>query len=89
MADERIEIAGSKGRIIVPYPHHGDHAYLIDVAQNIKEEFVDVQTENGFVYEIEEVVKCIREGKIESEIVPHDLTLRCSELFDVIYTQRS
>ncbi len=88
MADERIEIAGSKGRIIVPYPHHGDRAYLIDTAQNIKEEFIDVQTENGFVYEIEEVVKCIREGKIESEIVPHELTLRCSELFDAIYAQK-
>ena len=88
MADERIEIAGSKGRIVVPYPHHGDRAYLIDLAQNIKEEFIDEQTKNGFVYEIEETVQCIQEGKIESEIVPHELTLRCSELFDAIYAKQ-
>ena len=89
MADERIEIAGSKGRIVVPYPHHGDRAYLFDVAQNQKEEFIDVQTKNGFVYEIEEAVQCIQKGKIESEVVPHELTLRCSELFDAIYAQKS
>ena len=88
MADERIEIAGSKGRIVVPYPHHGDRAYLFDVAHNHKEEFIDEQTKNGFTYEIEEAVECIQKGKIESEIVPHELTLRCSELFDAIYAQK-
>ena len=88
MADERIEIAGSMGRIVVPYPHHGDRAYLFDIMQNQKEEFIDEQTKNGFIYEIEEAVRCIRKGNIESEIVPHELTLRCSELFDVIYAQQ-
>lgn len=88
MADERIEIAGSKGRIVVPYPHHGDRAYLFDVAHNHKEEFIDEQTKNGFTYEIEEAVECIQKGKIESEVVPHELTLRCSELFDAIYAQK-
>ena len=31
-----------------------------------------------------EVMRCVRAGLLESPVVPHDLTIRCAEMFDVI-----
>ena len=39
---------------------------------------------NGFTYEMEEVIRCIREGKQESPVVPWKDTLECARLFDRI-----
>lgn len=39
-------------------------------------------TGNGYNYEIEEVVKCLEEGKTESELLPLDFSLDLMELLD-------
>ncbi len=44
----------------------------------------DEETENGFTYEIQEVIRCIREGKQESTVMPWRDTLDCARLFDKI-----
>ena len=39
--------------------------------------------ENGFVYEIEDFIRGVREGRLESDVIPHRDTLLCMELFDL------
>lgn len=85
---EGLIISGTEGRLVIPHAHYGSEAFLYDRSGNLIEHFVDTETENGFVYEIKEVMTCIQEGKIESEIVPHRDTIACAELFDEIYAQQ-
>lgn len=39
---------------------------------------------NGFEYEIEEVVRCIEQGKLESDIIAHDMSIQVAEIMDWI-----
>ena len=48
------------------------------------EHFVDKETENGFTYELEETIRCIGQGLLESPVVPWKDTLECARLFDRI-----
>lgn len=50
----------------------------------LKEHFVDQETKNGFVYEIQDAIRCIQAGKLESDVVPWKDTLACAKLFDKI-----
>lgn len=83
--DNRLVLYGDRGRIVIPHPHYGNDAFLYTNGEKPVLMFHD-ETENGFVYEIREVINCIRQGKIESPVVPHNLTLACSEVFDEIET---
>lgn len=85
MLEEKLVISGTKGRIEIPHPHYGNENFLFDYSGNPAEHFIDEKTENGFVYEIQEVMDCIARGETESSVVPHELTIRCAELFDKIY----
>lgn len=84
---EELVMSGTEGKIIVPHAHFGNEVYAYDKAGNEILHYVDEETQNGFVYEIQEVVNCIGHGEIESKVVPHELTIRCAELFDEIYRQ--
>ena len=79
---DSLTICGKVGRIMVPNPHYASEAFLYDEQGNVLEHFKDEVTANGFVYETQEVVDCIKGGKVESEIVPHSLTVACAEVFD-------
>ena len=81
---EELLIQGSRGRILIPHAHYASEAVLLDASGAQIERFTDAQTLNGFTYEAQEVMRCIREGKIESETVPHHATLQCAEMFDLI-----
>ena len=65
---EYMIINGDKGYIEIPRSHVGNECFLYDNERNLvshfKEEFLGG---NGFVYEIEEVAKCIRNKKTQSE----------------------
>lgn len=81
--EERVIVYGEKGRIVVPHPHYASEAFLYDKNQELAEHFTD-ETENGFVFEVQEVMDCVRVGKYESDVVPHRCTLDCAHLFDRI-----
>lgn len=88
--EERLVIYGDKGKIVVPVPHFGSEAFLYGKGENgqqYSEQFKDTETKNGFVYEIQEVIRCINANLIESPVVPHALTLECAKLFDKILTR--
>jgi predicted dehydrogenase len=85
--NESLVIYGEDGRIVVPHPHYSSEAVLYESDGIIAEHFVDTETKNGFVYEVREVVRCVREGRGESDTQPHCATLSCARLFDLINNQ--
>ncbi len=84
--DERLLIEGTDGRIVLPHSHVGNEAYLYRGGRLV-EHFIDNETKNGFTYEIEEAVRCIRAGRTESEVCPHAMTLEFARLCDKIFEE--
>ena len=82
--DERLIIEGRSGRIVLPHSHVGNEAFLYERGR-LTEHFIDNKTKNGFTYEIEETVRCIREGRWESDVCPHAMTLEFARLCDKIF----
>ena len=80
---EYYYITGDKGFIELPFVTFGDRVRLYDGNRNLVEEVVE-PWENGFVYEIQEVIRCIREGKLYSETMPPEATIECAQIFDKI-----
>ncbi len=77
-------IIGEKGRIVVPTFWTAEKAELFDEGGKVVESFSLPFTSNGFVYEVEEVNRCLREGKLQSDIIPHETTLAIMKLMDGI-----
>jgi predicted dehydrogenase len=81
--EEALWISGPDGRIAIPYPHHARECSLF-CGRDLAEKFEDDSGEPGFCGEIREVMRCVREGAVQSERVPHRDTLACARLFDEI-----
>ena len=82
--DERLIIEGSEGRIVLPHSHVGNEGFLWQRGR-LTEHFIDNKTVNGFTYEIEEAVRCVREGLTESPVCSHAMTLEFARLCDRIF----
>ena len=81
--DERTVIMGDQGQLRMLKPHYGSE-FVLRRPDGSEETWRDEETENGFVYETLEVMRCVREGLLESPTVPHDLTIRCAKVFDLL-----
>ncbi|MBB2182473.1 Gfo/Idh/MocA family oxidoreductase [Lachnospiraceae bacterium MD1] len=75
-------IIGDKGRIEVPEFYGADTAMRYDEQGTLVERFHHKHPSNGYVYEAEEVNRCIREGKMESDIIPLRDTLDIMKIMD-------
>ena len=84
--DDNLQIYGTKGKIVVPHALSGREAFLYQNGR-LTEHFLDNETREGFTYEIEEVMRCVRAGKIESETAPHAMTLEFAALCDRIFAE--
>ena len=82
--ESQMVLYGGKGKIVLPAPHHSTECFLYDERGELTEHFTDRETANGFTYEIEEAISCVREGRQESAVVPWKDTLACAKLFDRI-----
>ncbi|MGN0315209.1 MAG: Gfo/Idh/MocA family protein [Fusicatenibacter sp.] len=82
--EEQMVLYGKKGKIVLPCPHYASECFLYGEDGQLLERFQDETTVNGFTYEIEEMISCVRKGKTESKVVPHQVTLECAKLFDQI-----
>ncbi len=76
-----LNIYGTEGRIYIQDPHVADHCQLFD-GKGLKEDFYS-RRENGFEYQIQEVMDCVRGGRLESETIPQADTIQCAEIFDL------
>ena len=87
--DERLIIYGENGRIVVPSSHFASQAMLYSQDGKLSEHFKDGVTQNGFIYEVAEAVECVRAGRIESEVVPHSVTLDSTKFYEKIFATRN
>ncbi len=88
-AKEYMIINGDKGYIEIPRSHVSNECYLFDDKKNLLEHFKEeFRGNNGFVYEIEETVSCIKNEKTESDIMPHSATIECTRVFDKLLSQQ-
>jgi dihydrodiol dehydrogenase / D-xylose 1-dehydrogenase (NADP) len=75
-------ISGTGGRIVVHAPWWRSGGFTVH-ADGREPEKIQLPIEgNGFVYEIAEVVRCLRDGKRESEIMPLSETLAVMSVMD-------
>ena len=82
--NEGLMVYGDGGRIVVPHAHYGSEAFLLAADGSPVEHFSDDVTQNGFTYEIEEVMRCVRQGALESHVVPWADTRACAAVYDAI-----
>jgi len=76
-----LTVQGTDGVLVIPNPHYasGFCTYRTK-GEPASGSFRDEVTQNGFVYEAEEVVRCIRAGLTESPVVPHKDTIAFAKL---------
>ena len=85
MTNEAV-IYGTKGYITFPEFPTGQlfnifkHEGTIDIKNT--EEVLEHHHDNGFIYQVEEVARCIQEGKLESKIIPLNETIGIMEVMD-------
>jgi len=77
---------GSKGYIRIEQTHRASTCEMYDHEFGLVERFEE-PIQNGFEYEIEEVKKCVEQGKLESDIMPHSATLQCLEIIEKCFEQ--
>jgi len=86
--NNRADIIGTEGRISIPPGFH--KSARTELYRNGEEpvirEFSPVE-QDGFKYEIEEVVSCLRSGKTESAVMGLDETVAIMETIDEIKKQ--
>lgn len=77
-------IVGDKGKIEVPSFWRADSAKLYDASDNLIETFSMPVEPNNYIHEAEEVNRCLREGKLESDLLPLQDTLAIMKVMDDI-----
>ena len=77
-------ILGTEGRIRVHAPFYRSPRLTLSV-NGKPDEVIELPLEgNGFNYEAAEVMRCMREGQIESEVMPHAETQAIMQIMDQI-----
>jgi len=78
---QRATITGTEGRIEVPRLFFRPDGYTLVSGDEVQEVDVPVRG-NGMGYEAEEVMRCLREGLLESDLIPHSETLAVMRTLD-------
>ena len=84
---EDAYLYGSDGYIHIPKIHFGNRARLYDLEDRLVEDFHE-GLDNGFYYEVCEVISCIEKGQTESSICPLNMTYDNTKLFDHVLRSR-
>ncbi|MEW2622710.1 Gfo/Idh/MocA family oxidoreductase [Streptomyces sp. NPDC048106] len=80
-------VTGTKGRIEVPSPFFAPHTLVLHRAGEEPETFRADLRGNGYVYQAEEVARCLRAGERESPLMPLDETLAIHGTLDTVFAQ--
>ena len=78
------EIIGSKGKIKIDQPWFKATDFTLYLNNGDTEHFSMPHLSNGFEHEIEEVIYCLDNGLLQSEKVPHQLTLTISKIMESV-----
>ncbi len=81
-------IYGSEGTIHIKKPWT-EHPEKIEVIISNESSFKHIPSwqGRGFQYEVEEVIRCLKEKKIESEILPHSASIHVIKIMDEVRAQ--
>ena len=79
--NEGITLGGTEGYIWLPHANTGSEAFLYNRQKELAEHFKE-EYPNGFVWEVEETARCVREGLLQSPVVPWEDTVWCAGVFD-------
>jgi predicted dehydrogenase len=81
-------IYGSDGTIRIKKPWT-EQPEKIEVIINNESSFKHIPSwqGRGFQYEVDEVIKCLNDGKIESEILPHKTSISVVKIMDEVRSQ--
>lgn len=74
--------AGSLGSLTIAAPFHEIPALHLDLLDGTARELVPESRGRGYVHEADEVVRCLREGLIESPLVPWEDSLAIMRILD-------
>lgn len=80
-------IAGTKGRIRLPYHWWGSERFTLLRHNTDPEEFYMPFDHNGYSYEAQEVMRCLRGGHRESDLMPRADTLTLMRTMDALRQQ--
>ncbi|MBB5870640.1 putative dehydrogenase [Allocatelliglobosispora scoriae] len=80
-------IIGTGGRIELNHGFHSPTVFTLFRGGGPGEEFDLPLTGKGMVYEAEEVMSCLRAGKLESDLVPLSVTLDTMRILDAVREQ--
>lgn len=86
--ENTCRIYGTKGRIIIPDFVFAREAVLESYG-NYREHYSPEFLSNGYNYEAEEVMECIRKGKLESGVMSWKNTLDIMSIMDEVRRQNS
>ncbi len=81
------EIIGTKGAIKIKDPWFKATGFSVQQANDPSEEFAMPHVCNGFEHEIKEVMYCLDNGLLESNKMPHQLTVSISKILDEVLRQ--
>ena len=81
------EIIGTKGTIKIKNPWFKATDFSVQSADGTTENFSMTHLCNGFEHEIKEVMHCLDDGLLQSNKMPHQLTLRISKILDEVLRQ--
>lgn len=82
--DTSAEICGTRGRIYINRLWFKPSSLTLVIDGQKQEEQSFETRMNGYEYEAEEVMKCLNEGKTESDLLPLDFTMQLMKLLDAV-----
>ena len=83
----KAEIAGPKGRIILPNPFYRSTSVSTELNSGETQSFPFPYDHNGFEYEIRAVMQCLDEGAVECALMPHSMSLQIAGIMDTVREQ--
>ena len=84
---QEATIMGTDGWIRLESQWYGGSPFVLHQKDRRRKRYRIPTAKNGFQYEVEEVVRCLGEGRKESEILPWDETIRVMAVLDGIRSQ--
>ncbi len=83
-SDQGAVLSGTVGRLVLRSPFFRSEELILS-RDGQEDEYISCPVDKEpYHYEVEEVVRCIREGKTESEVIPLEETLSVMETLDLV-----
>jgi predicted dehydrogenase len=83
----RASIVGTEGRLEIDSVFYAPSTFTLTMRDGSVERFEQLREGHGLRYEAAEVMRCLREGRLESDVLPLDETVSIMETMDEVRRQ--